>query len=73
MKRMKINIVGIREVRWQDARKITSGTFEIFYRQTTLTDIGPSTKLAQSRNSDRNTVSDERKRCLEGHDRLSLL
>ena len=31
MKRMKINILGIRKVRWQSAGKITSGTFEIFY------------------------------------------
>ena len=31
MKRMKINILGISEVRWKGAEKITSGTFEMFY------------------------------------------
>ena len=31
IKRMKIIILGISEVRWQGAGKITSGTFEIFY------------------------------------------
>ena len=31
MKRVKMNILGMSEVRWQGARKITSGTFEIFY------------------------------------------
>ena len=31
MKRMKINILGMSEVRCQGARKITSRAFEIFY------------------------------------------
>ena len=29
--KMKISILGISEVRWQSAGKITSGRFEIFY------------------------------------------
>ena len=29
MKRMKINILCINKVKWQGAKKITSGTFEI--------------------------------------------
>ena len=31
MKMLKVNILGISEVRWQATEKITPGTFEIFY------------------------------------------
>ena len=35
MKRMKINILGMIEVRWQGVRRITLGTFKIFYSRGT--------------------------------------
>ena len=45
---MKTNIPGISEVRWQGARKITFGTFGIFYSEGTEHERGVAILLDQN-------------------------
>ena len=47
MKRMKINILGIREVRWQGMGKLSLRALEIFFSRSTEHERGVAIMLGQ--------------------------